>query len=181
MKRIFGRLTGYLQDHPIIVSALAILLVGAHILFVLTELIGNTWEPLTISSDKGIAIYLGAASAASIVAGFAGVVVVFGLTASGDRFRQLRIQGSRSLARNWTSASVSGFTAAGISLGAAVLAGIGMEVVSPWLFEWSMLLLLHGTIRIIWLLRSLMKVVQAEDFSADRESSKTETQPGYFT
>lgn len=164
------RLAALIQDHPALVSLLAFLLVAFHLVLAVLGRIPNTWAPLTASADVGISIYLGAASAAAIVAGFAGVVVVFGLTASGVRFRQLRLRGAASLSRNWTSASVSGFAAAGLSLAAAVLASLGAGQWSPWFFEWSMLLLLHGTVRIIWLLRALMAVVQTEDQAADRAS-----------
>lgn len=166
------RLGGLIQDHPALVSLTAFIVVAAHATLVVLEKLPNSWEPLTKTVDVGISIYLGAASAAAIVAGFAGVVVVFGLTATGVRFRQLRLQGAASLSRNWTSASVSGFAAAGLSLAAAVLAGVGANDWSPWLFEWSMLLLLHGTVRIIWLLRSLMDVVHTEDQAADRSANE---------
>lgn len=169
------KVIGLLQDHPIVITCLAFVAVAVHWSLVTFGRLENTWGPLLTSTDSGIAIYLGSASAAAIVAGFAGVVVVFGLTAGGSRFRQLRLEGSGSLTRNWTSASISGFAAAGLSLAAAVLSGIDLGVISPWLFEWSMLLLIHGTVRIMWLLRALMGVVYAEDAAADRASKTKPT------
>lgn len=169
------KILGLLQDHPIVVTSLAFVAVIIHWALVTFERLDNTWEPLLESMDGGIAIYLGSASAAAIVAGFAGVVVVFGLTAGGSRFRQLRLHGAGSLTRNWTSASISGFAAAGLSLAAAVLSGIDLGWISPWLFEWSMLLLIHGTVRIMWLLRALMGVVYAEDAELDRASKTKST------
>lgn len=169
------RILSLLQDHPIVVTSLALVLVIIHWSLVTFGPLENTWEPLLRSPDGGIAIYLGSASAAAIVAGFAGVVVVFGLTAGGSRFRQLRLEGSESLTRNWTSASISGFAAAGLSLAAAVISSIDLGWISPWLFEASMLLLIHGTVRIIWLLRALMGVVYAEDAAADRFSKTKPT------
>jgi hypothetical protein len=164
------KLVGLIQDRPLVVTLSAFGLVLLHLALACLGIISNPWQALQDAADSGIAIYLGAASAAAIVAGFAGVVVVFGLTANSSRFRELRLKSGESLNKNWTSASVSGFAAAGLSLFAAILAGLQFQAASPWIFEWSILLLVHGTLRIIWLLRSLMKVVASDDAAADRQS-----------
>lgn len=176
-----SKIVGIVQDHPIVITISAFVLVLVHLILALVGAIPNPWLSLQGTKDAGIAIYLGAASAAAIVAGFAGVVVIFGLTANSSRFRELRLKSGDSLSRNWTSASVSGFAAAGLSLFAAILAGLQFQIASPWIFEWSILLLVHGTLRIMWLLRSLMTVVATDDAAAERKSKTRSYTPDSFS
>lgn len=158
-----GAALGAIKDHPWIITAFAFLIVATHWFLVYREVLPSPWDAYEVDSNQAVSIFLGSASASAIVAGFAGVVVVFGLTAQGRKFRELRVNAGRSLGRNWTSSSVSGFVAAGLSLFAALLASLGDFTWSPWLFEWSLLLLIHGTARIIWLLRVLMSAVAQQD------------------
>ncbi|MGO3763515.1 hypothetical protein [Glutamicibacter arilaitensis] len=174
MKSAWQRLVAVVQDRPWIITLITFLLVIVHFLLVHFKIWADSWATLLASPDRGMAIYLGAASASAIVAGFAGVVVVFGLTATGEKFRNLRLDAGQSLGSNWTSSSVSGFSAAGVALMAAIATATGQFFWAPWLLEWSLLLLLHGTIRIIWLLRILMGIVAAQD-AADAKKSKTVT------
>lgn len=180
MKKAWFWLVAILQDHPWVATLFSFVLVVAHFLFVHFEVWPDAWAPLLASPDKGMAIYLGAASASAIVAGFAGVVVVFGLTATGEKFRTLRLDAGRSLGSNWTSSSVSGFSSAGIALGASITTATGFYFWSPWMLELSLLLLLHGTVRIIWLLRLLMKIVAAQDASEAKKDKTVELTEDYF-
>lgn len=180
MKKAWFRLVAILQDHPWVATLLSFLIVVAHFLLVHFEVWQDTWAPLLASPDKGMAIYLGAASAAAIVAGFAGVVVVFGLTATGEKFRTLRLDAGKSLGSNWTSSSVSGFSAAGIALGSSIATATGFFFWSPWMLELSLLLLLHGTIRVIWLLRLLMKIVAAQDAAEAKKGKTVQLTKDYF-
>lgn len=180
MKNAWHKLVAVAQDNPWIITLFTLLLVTTHFFLVHFKVWTDSWATLLASPDRGMAIYLGAASASAIVAGFAGVVVVFGLTATGEKFRNLRLDAGKSLGSNWTSSSVSGFSAAGIALAAAIAAATGQFFWSPWLLEWSLLLLLHGTIRIIWLLRILMSIVAAQDAADVRESKTVKLEKGYF-
>lgn len=180
MKKIWHGIVAITQDRPWLITLLTFLFVAIHLILVHFKIWPDTWAPLLSSADKGISIYLGAASSAAIVAGFAGVVVVFGLTASGEKFRYLRLEAGKSLGSNWTSSSVSGFSAAGISLAAALSTATGLFFWSPWLLEWSLLLLLHGTVRIIWLLRVLMRIVAAQDAADIRDANTVKIDPDYF-
>lgn len=154
---------GVLKDYPGIVNALGAVLVIAHL--VAAEGYGHwhVWQELLVNPQVGTELYLGAAVSASILAGFSGVVVVYGLTAPGSRFTTLRAEAGAALPRNWTSTSIAGFLASGLFVGAAVLSSIGQAFWSPWLFELGLFLLMHAAIRIIWLLRELMAVAVQTD------------------
>lgn len=174
------RLGALLQDHPKIVSITLLSLVVIHYLLTLWGVVPNTWEGL-LTDESRISVYLAACTVAAIVAGFAGVVVTFGLTARGDRFRTLRVQAGRALGDNWTSTSISGFVAAGLSLAAAILDASGLGGVSPWLLELSLLILTHGTIRIVWLLRELADTMRIEDEDKLEDKQKKTVSKGDFS
>ena len=78
-----------------------------------------------------VTLFLGTAAAAAILAGFAGVAVVFGLTADGDRVSVFRLEAGKSLRGTWTSTSLAGFAAAGLSLGAAITVVNGRMSLPP--------------------------------------------------
>lgn len=170
------------KNYPVLITIALIILVSTHAVLTFTGTIPDTWHALLGQQTEDIlAIYLGASSAAAIVAGFAGVVVIFGLTANGERFRILRATAGDRLGDNWTSTSVSGFSAAGLCLLASVFHAAGLSIVGPWLFELGLLLLIHGTIRIIWLLRELMKVVTRDDEDALRKAEERPLSPDSFS
>lgn len=174
------KLKGLTQDHP---RAITILLVGAvlaHALLTFYDYIDNTWASF-LQSESRISVYLAACSVAAIVAGFAGVVVTFGLTAKGERFRTLRASAGKHLGDNWASTSISGFSAAGLGLLAAILDASGLAYLGPWIFELSLLILIHGTVRIIWLLRNLADITGSGDEEAVERSNRTTVTKEYFS
>lgn len=158
------------RDHPIYISASSSVLVLAHACLTLLGLIPNVWVGvLTKEASVSVTLFLGTAAAAAILAGFAGVVVVFGLTADGDRFKAFRVTSGARLRSNWTSTSLAGFAAAGLSLASSVCAVNGPVWLAPWFFELSLFLMAHGALRTIWILRELVTVVRNEDLEWSRE------------
>jgi hypothetical protein len=173
---------GKIQDHPGIVTWTVVSLVVLHAIATGLSWVPNVWQKfLAQEASNVLAIYLGASASAAIVAGFAGVVVIYGLTAPGDRFRRLRLHAGDTLGDNWTSTSVVGFIATGSCLLAAILHAVGAEVVGPWLLELSILLLVHGTIRIIWLLQALMGTSSAQDREDQRRDEEIDMRPSDFS
>lgn len=160
------------QDHPWSVNLALLVVVLIQAVPSAFGWIPNIWTGM-INADPALStsIYLGFVGAASIVAGFAGVVVVFGLSGSSPKFRQFRLVGGRALAQNWTSTIASGFTAAGLSLVSALLTIADVSALAPWFFELAILLLVHGSIRLIWLMRGLVGAVTADDVLKEREAS----------
>lgn len=175
----FSRVTGRIQDKPRIVTSFLVVIVVTHVLLTYTSVIDNTWE-IFLRHPNRIDVYLAAGAVAAIVAGFAGVVVTFGLTAQGSRFRILRATAGKSLGDNWTSTSISGFVAAGLGLLAAILDAGGASHASPWLFELALLILMHGTFRIIWLLRELANITGKDDEESVERSTRTKITPDSF-
>ncbi|WP_280300844.1 hypothetical protein [Nocardia neocaledoniensis] len=113
-------------------------------------------------------VYLGVASVGAIYAGFAGVIIVFGLTPSSNLFRTFRIQAGDRMVSNWISIVSSAFVAAGTSLAAAFLEANGQRFLASFLFELGVLLLLHSSLRSIWVMRILLILVRADDTSAQQ-------------
>jgi hypothetical protein len=153
-----------LRDRPLYVSVFVLILVALHVFLTLLGVLPNLWAGVLAKDPSvNVTLFLGTAAAAAILAGFAGVVVVFGLTAEGDRFRVFRVAAGKSLRGNWTSTSLAGFAAAGLSLTASIFAVNGPAVAAPWVFELSLFLMVHGALRTIWILRELVTVVRNED------------------
>ncbi|MFD4958428.1 hypothetical protein [Microbacterium sp. NPDC058389] len=163
------RFFSYLLDHP---SAVTCSLIG---LVVLQWLLSWLWLPslsplqwtLDVPEadrpDAFASLATGVAGVAAMVGGFAGVVVVFGLSSNDERFRQVRIKASTSLRRNWTSIVTTPLFAAFGAMGAAALATSRHETMSLWVLEGCVLLAAHGAVRLVVLLSALVKVVHASD------------------
>lgn len=167
------RLKGFLRGQPFWVDGLLVGLVAAHFVATWYEWIPNVWAALSEPSAQQSAqeIYLGMLGPAAIVAGFAGVVVVFGITASSDRFKRFRAQAGGALRRTWVSSSLSGFEAVGFAVAAALLSVSGLLMAAPFAFEASLLLLLHGAIRLIWILAQMIGIVRADDVVSTDEAN----------
>jgi len=177
-----GRLKGFLRGQPFWIDGGIVALVGVHLYATWREWIPNVWEALSepANQSQAQAIYLGMLGPAAIVAGFAGVVVVFGITASSERFKRFRAQAGRSLRRTWVSSSLSGFEAVALAVAAALLSVSGLTFIAPFAFEASLLLLLHGSIRLVWILSQMIGIVRADDVVATDEANtfKLSSLPG---
>lgn len=159
-----------LKDHPLVISSLSLALVGVHATLTWLNVLPNIWGGVLAKDPSvGVTLFLGTAAAAAILAGFAGVVVVFGLTADGEKFRVFRVVSGARLRSNWTSTSLAGFAAAGLSLASAVCIVNGPTFIAPWIFELSLLLMAHGAARTVWILRELVTVVRTEDLAWSKE------------
>lgn len=154
-------------DRPQLVDAIVVVLVALHAVLTGFERMPNFWADFYIAARaEQVALHLGVVGAAAIVAGFAGVVVVFGLQSSGDRFSRFRLVAGESLRRNWTASISAGLVAAGLGLVAAVSAYVPWLILAgPWLLEAALLLTLHAGIRLVYLLHLLSGVVREEDIA----------------
>ena len=108
-------------------------------------------------------LHLGVAALGAMTAGFAGVVVVFGLTANAERFRQLRREGGQRLRATWVSVVALSFFSAFLSVGAATAALADWDQPSVWVTLLAVLLLAHASVRLVWMLTSLARVQHADD------------------
>lgn len=168
------RLKGFLRGQPFWLDGAIVVVVAAHFLVSWLDLIPNVWTALSdpANQDAARSIYLGMLGPAAIVAGFAGVVVVFGLTAASDRFRAFRANAGKSLRRTWVSSSLSGFAAVALSVAAALFSVAGLPLLAAYIFEASLVLLLHGSVRLLWILSQMIGIVRADDVT-QTDKSKT--------
>lgn len=116
-------------------------------------------------------IALGVASVASMVGGFAGVVVVFGLSANDERFRAVRLKAATSLRRNWMAVITIPLFAAFAALFAAAAASSAHFATAMWIVEGALLFAGHGALRLVALLHELVRVVHASDVKVDQEQN----------
>ncbi|MBT2536287.1 hypothetical protein [Arthrobacter sp. ISL-69] len=163
-RSIWSGLIGLIQDRPAVLSGLAPVLVLMHAILTRFALLPDVWSGLvTAERPDALALYLGVAGSSSLVAGFSGVVIVFGLTAGGSRFQLFRARSGQALRSNWISTMAASFAAAGLSLAAAVANFVGAQWLAPWIVELALLLLLHSALRLLWLMKRLMNLVKTND------------------
>lgn len=120
--------------------------------------------PAALGVDLPTTIAVGASLAgyAGIIGGFGSVVAVFGLSRDSDRFSRLRAIAGSGLKANWIAPTAGAYGAALVALIAIALAG-KHDSASWWLYEWALLESVHAGLRLIWLLRLLLRVVDADD------------------
>jgi len=168
---------GYLLDRPSTVTFLLGLIVAMH--FFASWL----WFPFISPASLFYAVpeqdfpnavaslAIGLAAVAAMVGGFAGVVVVFGLSSADERFRLVRINASTSLRRNWMSIVTTPLAAAFGAIVAATLATASLTSPALWILEVCLLLAAHGAVRLIVLLNELVRVVHYADEAAQKAAS----------
>jgi hypothetical protein len=113
---------------------------------------------------------IGVAGVAAMVGGFAGVVVVFGLSSNDERFRKVRLKAATSLSRNWMSVLTTPLVAAFGSIIAAAVASAGRTDVAVWMLELFVVLAAHGAVRLVIVLFELVKVVHNSDASSQQKA-----------
>jgi hypothetical protein len=163
---------GFVQDRPGWVAVGLAVLVAVHALFAWWHSWLDPFKALR-HSDKdatnvAVTIYLGTAGAAAIVAGLAGVILVFVIGSPSPRLRTFRDAAGRPLQKAWTMMIAEPFSATLLGIIAAITQTTSGRFVAPWLFELAVVLLTHEALRISWLLRELVTLVAADDREATR-------------
>ncbi|MCW2904135.1 MAG: hypothetical protein JWO67_6400 [Streptosporangiaceae bacterium] len=156
---------GLAQDRPALVNAVLGLLVFAYWLLCRSHPKQNIALILDKAATRGeiVTLHLGVAALAAMTAGFAGVVVVFGLTADAERFRQLRREGDHRLRATWVSVVSSSFLSAFVAVGAATAALANWVQPSVWATLVAVFLLAHAAVRLLWMLTALARVKHGDD------------------
>lgn len=164
-----------LHDHPFRIDGLLFVLVLLHWSLTIPGLLSlarlselpNVWTPLATAEQGTVRdLYVAMLGPSAIVAGFAGVVVVFGLTTDSLRFRKFRADAGDSLKRTWVASSLSGFVAGLAFVAACILSIAGAQVTAPFAFELGLLLLVHGGWRLLWILHALIGIKATDDVEA---------------
>lgn len=165
-----GVVKKYISDFPSITTA-ACLIVPAICWYIFSKL--NL--KLSVGTiDHGLVgvVYIGLASVAAICGGFAGVIIVFGLTPTSDLFRKFRLDAGERMVANWISIITNSFLAAALGIAAGMLEALDIPIIGAFVFVSGGLLLLHGAIRSRWILRNLLILVRNDDQKAQQESYK---------
>lgn len=166
---------GWFIDHPRGTNLVIGCLVICHFVTAWFWPSANFWTMVLPAGSDPVGIALALVGAGALLAGFAGVVVVFGLQNNSERFRRLRRQGGDELTQNWSSMSSSGFWTMGIAIAAALAFSAQQPFVGAVFLEAALLVLAHGSVRLIWMLRRLIEVVSADDDMADRRDRTAPT------
>ncbi|MFA4083037.1 hypothetical protein ONA92_15175 [Mycobacteroides salmoniphilum] len=116
-----------------------------------------------LDSGSVVEVYLGLAAVAAITAGFAGVIIVFGLTPQSDLFRRFRREAGAPMVANWVSIMSNAFLAAALSIAAAALEALSHHPVAATLFLTGCLLFTHSASRSLALLKALLILVKNDD------------------
>lgn len=164
----------YLLDRPNVVTMLLVALIAAQLAVSMLWLpaaspgrLFDAIEPATRSTSIAD-LAIGVAGVAAMVGGFAGVVVVFGLSSNDERFRQVRLKAATSLSRNWMSVLTTPLIAAFGAIIAAAAATSGHTDAAVWMLELFVVLAAHGAVRLVIVLFELVKVVHNSDASSQQ-------------
>lgn len=168
MKKAVSVLLGVLKDKPIVANLLLLV-----IMMIQYYVAPRSWDLLLGDIDENTlsdltTIYSTVLSVAAIQSAFAGVVVVFGLSTQPSAFVVLRREAGKALVDNWLSISYSGFLSAGFSFIALLMLHMGVPKLSPWFFEYAVLICVHGIIRLLWLLKKLIQVIAKVDIAEQK-------------
>ncbi|WP_087483569.1 hypothetical protein [Brachybacterium massiliense] len=158
----------YAQERPwrvLCVSMVVSLLLGALSAFLPCK--------LRLGLDlNGVELALGVLALASILAGFAGVVVVFALQSGSALFVSFRAEGGAVLRRAWLFLVRVSFLAAAASLLSAGAFALDLPLGARTLLFASVALSIQSALTMLWLLRLLVDAVGVED-SAQLQKSKS--------
>ncbi len=172
-RRVLDVVTVFAQDRPALISVGLVLAVAGHGLLTWPYPWLNPFKALQ-ADDKdlinvAVTIYLGTAGAAAIVAGLAGIILVFVIGSSSPRLRSFRDAAGQPLRKTWTTIIAEPFAGTLLGIMAAITQTTSGRIAAPWLFELGIVLLVHGSLRLLWLLREMVAIVSADDHEATRE------------
>ncbi|MFL6109487.1 MAG: hypothetical protein ACJ72L_21185 [Marmoricola sp.] len=143
-----------MKDFPGLVTAGVWSLVIVHFVLVRVHRVNGLPDSL-VKADGAAALYIGAAAVVAVLAGFSGVIIVFGLTPGVAALQQMREAGGDRLRANWVSLVSTPIAAALLYLLAATLATAGKPHAAGWPFEVASAFTLVGALRTMWLFKRL--------------------------
>lgn len=154
-----------LRSRPRTIDFILLVLTGVQAFFAYKKVGPDLWKALSAHLEPGRveALYLGGMGTAAIVSGLSGVVVIFALTAPGRRFTSLRAQAGKELRATWLSTTASGFFSVLAFTTSVILSLMNAPFLAPYFFQAGVVILIHSSIRLLWLLGELSDVVVATD------------------
>ncbi|MGO1592602.1 hypothetical protein [Ancrocorticia sp.] len=155
----------YFDSHPLGIPV--VMLIGCAV-YVAVLVVGRVFhlydaypeaESLAMLGD----VYIGFASAIAIVAGFAGVVVVFVYSAASKAFVSFRVTAEPELMENWRSVVVCTFTAALGFLASALVNVIASPIAAWCMAIFCLALTLDSVARVIRQFFVMLRIARADD------------------
>jgi hypothetical protein len=165
------------EDNPTVITAVLVAVVAGWRICVWRRLVPSYIETFLSKTDPTISvpIALGLASVAAIAAGFAGAIIVFGISSDSVIMQAFRKKTGNALRANWKSVIASSFASAVLGLfGATLIAAHWIWLAAPTLLL-GVLLLLHSLTRMVWLFGVLLNLVATQDHQIDRKARKRTT------
>ncbi|WP_128383022.1 hypothetical protein [Mycobacteroides abscessus] len=166
-----------IENKPIIITAFLVVATASYRVLVWRQILPPFLEHTLANTELSVsvAIALGLASVAAIAAGFAGAIIVFGISADSAIMRSFRAKTEHLLRPNWKSVIGSAFMSAILGLFCAYfLAADWIWLAAPAL-ALGTLLLLHSIIRMIWLFGVLLSLVTTQDQKNVRKTRRRST------
>ena len=163
---IHQRIVAALQDRARLVDAIILGVVCVYALVCTKYEKVNFWKYLVEDEATYRDLAAGLTTSAALVAGFAGVVVIFALQNTSPRFRTLRVRGGSSLRSTWTSVTASGFLALGTGFLSIAFFGGKLAQLGPWFLTFGVLVLIHSSLRLLWMIDVLAGAVDGDDADA---------------
>lgn len=129
-----------------------------------------TWHPREASLSELGDFYIGAAGAIAIIAGFAGVVVVFVYSSASPTFSSFRKTAEPELMRNWRTIVVSSFAGAGLFLAAALFNVIWSPVAAWFICLFGLAVAIDVTTRVIRQFSIMLRLSRIHDKSQKKKT-----------
>lgn len=168
MKDVTRWLLATYENRPYLTPVLIVALWSAYGIALLTPYVPF---PKVVHTTQLSDLYIGAASVSALVAGFAGVVITFVYSASGDRFRRFRVAASPSLSANWRSVILLSFGGAAASFSAAIIDMLVRGDVAWWVFLLGAAFTCDAMLRVVRQFFVMLRLVTADDISETRRNS----------
>jgi len=167
----------WLVDRSFGVSCALALVVIAHAVATIFWPSLNPYKSLMLDNNTGTAVtlYLGAAAAAAIVAGFAGVVIIFTIGSDSARIKQFRFEAGKELRTAWLAVVAAPFAATLLGIVSAMVHVTSGKQVAPWFFEAGLAFLIHGALLLLDLLSHLIEIVDAQDTEDTKDKNQLST------
>lgn len=160
MTRWMRRLLDLWGDHPGIDWFIALAFTAAHATVAGDHLLAQH------SLDQRLSIYSAVAAVAAIIGGFGTAAITQYATNSGRRMTFLRLRFGLSLRRNWVSILTSMAAVSGFSLLAMIVDHGDQVGEMAWLLHGVLVAGVVRTIRLIWLFRLLIDVVDHDGINS---------------
>lgn len=160
---VFRFVLGLIGDHPLAAN----MLIGAVSIGYAVWVTREPRPALAGLATHGVDLALGMLAVSGLLAGFVGVVVVFGLQSVAPVFVRFRVESGASLSRSWLALISTGFVSASAAMLSAVGYALGLPAVGHGSLLLSVLLAIHCGVRMLWLMDLLIKAVDEDDKRKD--------------